>query len=370
MNSAPVSCRSLRACSLTSRRSCFRQAQSFRLSVRVRRLGEIHDRLPQHHGGGRLWDRDRERIRCDRTRFADNHRRRRARPNNWASFSNGLNKSSASFGQRNHDVRRQHGRFGLRFGRLHRRTERKRQGCEVLHRAGRRSRVQPNGVRRGRHEPRHDNLPRRREIRRSQSSPRGRFRVTMEPRRDILMRRIAWSLFTAFALSLSTCAVAFAGTVIVNPQSVDTDALPSNPAGAMQAARQRVAAGDLDRAVREMQVTSTIIPAKSPGTIARGPILPSRQSLQGSEHLRAHHFLRAGRQRNAQPARLGVCDREPHRRRDRRIQPKPSGNGLRSGSGASALDQGRLRSLSQRARKGGNRFPVGHRIAVGTGPSV
>lgn len=66
------------------------------------------------------------------------------------------------------------------------------------------------------------------------------------------MRRIAWSLFTAFALSLSTCAIAFAGTVIVNPQSVDTDALPSNPAGAMQAARQRVAAGDLDRAVREL----------------------------------------------------------------------------------------------------------------------
>lgn len=66
------------------------------------------------------------------------------------------------------------------------------------------------------------------------------------------MRRIAWSLFTAAVFALGSPAFAFAGTVLVNPDRVEQDALPSNPAGAMQSARQRVASGDLDRAVRDL----------------------------------------------------------------------------------------------------------------------
>lgn len=69
------------------------------------------------------------------------------------------------------------------------------------------------------------------------------------------MRRIVWSLIAAFVLCLGGMGAATAaGTanVILNPDHVDTDALPSNPALAMQNARERVAAGDLDRAVREL----------------------------------------------------------------------------------------------------------------------
>lgn len=66
------------------------------------------------------------------------------------------------------------------------------------------------------------------------------------------MRRIAWSLFTAAVFLLGSSAFARAGTVIVNPDRVEQDALPSNPIAAMQTARQRVASGDLDRAVRDL----------------------------------------------------------------------------------------------------------------------
>lgn len=64
------------------------------------------------------------------------------------------------------------------------------------------------------------------------------------------MRRIVWTLVSAVVLSLGSVAMCSAGVVELNPQNVDT--LPSNPLLAMQRARERVAAGDLDRAVREL----------------------------------------------------------------------------------------------------------------------
>ena len=66
------------------------------------------------------------------------------------------------------------------------------------------------------------------------------------------MRRTVWLLLTVAVVCLSTTAISRAGTVILNPQHVDQDSLPSNPALAMQDARERVAAGDLDRAVRDL----------------------------------------------------------------------------------------------------------------------
>jgi tetratricopeptide (TPR) repeat protein len=66
------------------------------------------------------------------------------------------------------------------------------------------------------------------------------------------MRRIVWSLFAVAVLCVGTTAISHAGTVILNPQHVDSDNLPSNPGLAMQSARERVAAGDLDRAVRDL----------------------------------------------------------------------------------------------------------------------
>lgn len=66
------------------------------------------------------------------------------------------------------------------------------------------------------------------------------------------MRPMLCSLLVAVLSCFSAAAPSFAGTVLVNPQQVPQDALPSDPAGAMQAARQRVAGGDLDRAVREL----------------------------------------------------------------------------------------------------------------------
>jgi tetratricopeptide (TPR) repeat protein len=63
------------------------------------------------------------------------------------------------------------------------------------------------------------------------------------------MRRIACSLVATAVLVLSAAASAFADppTVIVNPQ--DTVRLPSDPQGAMEKARERVAAGDLAGAI-------------------------------------------------------------------------------------------------------------------------
>lgn len=67
------------------------------------------------------------------------------------------------------------------------------------------------------------------------------------------MRRIVWSLVTVAVLCAGTMTVSrAASTVILNPQHVDSDNLPSNPALAMENARERVAAGDLDRAVRDL----------------------------------------------------------------------------------------------------------------------
>jgi tetratricopeptide (TPR) repeat protein len=66
------------------------------------------------------------------------------------------------------------------------------------------------------------------------------------------MRRIVWSLFAVAVLCLGTNGLSRAGTIIMNPEHVDQDNLPSNPGLAMQTARERVAAGDLDRAVRDL----------------------------------------------------------------------------------------------------------------------
>ena len=65
------------------------------------------------------------------------------------------------------------------------------------------------------------------------------------------MRRIVLLLVAGVCFAVGSVAVGTAGpTVLVNPES--TDALPSDPVGAMQAARERVAAGDLDRAIRDL----------------------------------------------------------------------------------------------------------------------
>lgn len=66
------------------------------------------------------------------------------------------------------------------------------------------------------------------------------------------MRRIVWLAIAAALLFGGSISVASAGpTVLVNPENVNQ--LPSDPAGAMQAARERVAAGKLNLAVAYLQ---------------------------------------------------------------------------------------------------------------------
>jgi Flp pilus assembly protein TadD len=70
------------------------------------------------------------------------------------------------------------------------------------------------------------------------------------------MRRIAWLLVGAATFACCTFTIARADpqtiTVRINPQTVDS--LPSDPVGAMQRARDRVAAGDLKGAIRELEL--------------------------------------------------------------------------------------------------------------------
>jgi tetratricopeptide (TPR) repeat protein len=70
------------------------------------------------------------------------------------------------------------------------------------------------------------------------------------------MRRVACSLF-AVALFLTAAATPLGAqtTLEINPQ--DTIKLPSDPAGAMQRARERVAAGDLSGAIAQLQTYVT-----------------------------------------------------------------------------------------------------------------
>lgn len=78
------------------------------------------------------------------------------------------------------------------------------------------------------------------------------------------MQRFLCALLAVSSLAFCTAGSAYAGTanVIVNPQ--DRANLPSNPQGAMESARERVAAGDLPGAIREL---STYV-AGHPGEIA------------------------------------------------------------------------------------------------------
>jgi tetratricopeptide (TPR) repeat protein len=65
------------------------------------------------------------------------------------------------------------------------------------------------------------------------------------------MQRLMFAVLAMFCLVAPANAVR-AGTVVVNPQ--DRAVLPSDPLGAIQAARERVASGDLDGAIRELGI--------------------------------------------------------------------------------------------------------------------
>jgi len=64
------------------------------------------------------------------------------------------------------------------------------------------------------------------------------------------MQRIMFAVLAMFCLVAASASAVRAGTVVVNPQ--DRAVLPSDPLGAVQAARERVASGDLDGAIREL----------------------------------------------------------------------------------------------------------------------
>lgn len=64
------------------------------------------------------------------------------------------------------------------------------------------------------------------------------------------MQRFLCAVLAISCLILGTATAAQAGTVVVNPQ--DRAVLPSNPEGAIQAARESVAAGDLAGAIRAL----------------------------------------------------------------------------------------------------------------------
>ena len=66
------------------------------------------------------------------------------------------------------------------------------------------------------------------------------------------MQRFMFAVLAMFCLVAAPASVVRAGTVVVNPQ--DRAVLPSDPLGAIQAARERVAAGDLDGAIRELGI--------------------------------------------------------------------------------------------------------------------
>ncbi len=64
------------------------------------------------------------------------------------------------------------------------------------------------------------------------------------------MQRFLCAVLAISCLMLAPATAVRAGTVVVNPQ--DRAILPSDPQGVIQAARERVAAGDLDGAIREL----------------------------------------------------------------------------------------------------------------------
>ncbi|HET9393195.1 MAG TPA: tetratricopeptide repeat protein [Candidatus Rubrimentiphilum sp.] len=66
------------------------------------------------------------------------------------------------------------------------------------------------------------------------------------------MQRFTFAVLAVFCLAAVPAGALRAGTVVVNPQ--DRAVLPSDPLGAVQAARERVAAGDLDGAIRELGI--------------------------------------------------------------------------------------------------------------------
>ena len=67
------------------------------------------------------------------------------------------------------------------------------------------------------------------------------------------MQRFMFAVLAVFCLvAAPAAAVRAAGTLVVNPQ--DRAVIPSDPLGAVQTARERVAAGDLDGAIRELAI--------------------------------------------------------------------------------------------------------------------
>lgn len=76
------------------------------------------------------------------------------------------------------------------------------------------------------------------------------------------MQRLLCALLAISCLVLAPASAVRAGTVNLNPQ--DRAVLPSNPQGAIEAARERVAAGDLEGAIRDL---ATYV-AGHPGEIA------------------------------------------------------------------------------------------------------
>lgn len=89
------------------------------------------------------------------------------------------------------------------------------------------------------------------------------------------MQRLVFAILSVFCLAASSSYPAIAGTVILNPQ--DRPDLPSNPDGAMASARERVAAGDLPGAVRQL---ATYV-AGHPGEIGPERLLGDLYYRQG-----------------------------------------------------------------------------------------
>ena len=116
------------------------------------------------------------------------------------------------------------------------------------------------------------------------------------------MRRLPWLLAIAILLSCCVCGAARATTVEVNPQY--HPALPSDPAGAVESARDRVAAGDLNGAIAML---ATYV-AGHPGEIAPerllGDLYYRRGELKKAEDTYQHILTYAPADKDTH-ARLG-----------------------------------------------------------------
>ena len=129
--------------------------------------------------------------------------------------------------------------------------------------------------------------------------------------------------------------------MIVNDPSIFEPVFASDPTGAIQAARERIAAGDLAGPSRAWKSTSSRIPpsrnrhaSSATSTIARGASIKPKRSIEHSQH-------NPSDRENAQSLGRRLCDARPRRRSDRPVQQGAAGNRLGFRPRRDARAQGR-----------------------------